>query len=354
MQTTKSGPAGNLIIAHKPGFIEKLWRWFGFTHRPSIKLYMGYGHAEQLVIYGHALAFAPLPQKKYSKFFLVNLVALFRMFILRTIKGSVIRLHWENKEVVTKSDTDGFIRLSWQSETPPAYGWHEITAEMLNSEGEIIAEACAPVMIPHSTQYAFISDIDDTFLISHSSNLRKRLSLLFTHNARTRKPFEDVVRHYQLLALAQTSAEQPNPFFYVSSSEWNLYDYIMEFVTVNGLPKGVLLLNTIKHLSDFLSTGQSGHGTKFTRIVRVLEAFPKQKFVLLGDSSQQDPVIYQSIVSHFPGRIHAVYIRDIRRRNSARVRLVLRQLETSGTPCCFFRHSSEAIEHSRMIGLITP
>jgi phosphatidate phosphatase APP1 len=109
----------------------------------------------------------------------------------------------------------------------------------------------------------------------------------------------------------------------------------------------------MKHLSDFLKSGQSGHGTKFTRIVRVLEAFPKQKFVLLGDSSQQDPIIYESIVSYFPGRIHAVYIRDIHRKNSKKVKAMLTKLENSGTACCFFKHSSQAIEHSRRIGLIS-
>lgn len=333
--------------------MEKLWRLFGFTHQPTIKLYLGYGHAQHLVIYGHALSLAPLPRKHFSRFFLINLLALLRMFMVREIKGAVVRLRWQDKEVTAKSDTDGFVRLTWQSDSPPAYGWHEITTEMLNKAGNVIATGCASIVVPHSTQYAFISDIDDTFLISHSSNLRKRLSVLFTRNARTRKPFADVVRHYQLLATAQTTPEQPNPFFYVSSSEWNLYDYIMEFITINKLPKGVLLLNTMKHLSDFLKSGQSGHGTKFTRIVRVLEAFPKQKFVLLGDSSQQDPIIYESIVSYFPGRIHAVYIRDIHRKNSKKVKAMLTKLENSGTACCFFKHSSQAIEHSRRIGLIS-
>ena len=354
MQTTKSGPAGNVIMTPKRGIAEKIWRWLGFTHHSSIKLYFGYGQAEHMVIYGHALSLAPLPRKTFSRFFLVNLIALIRMFIVKPLKNAELRLCWDGKEVRASSESDGFFRLDWQYTKVPEFGWHDVSAEMINKENKVVAKATCSVVLPHSTQYAFISDIDDTFLISHSSNMRKRLSLLFTRNAHTRKPFEGVVKHYQLLAGAHTRPDEPNPFFYVSSSEWNLYDYIIEFITVNKLPKGVLLLNTMKRLRDFLSTGQHGHGTKFARIVRVLEAFPKQRFILLGDSSQMDPAIYQSIVEHFPGRIHAIYIRNIRRRNSETVKEMLRKLEESGIPCCFFTSSSEAIEHSRKIGLIGP
>jgi phosphatidate phosphatase APP1 len=53
----------------------------------------------------------------------------------------------------------------------------------------------------------------------------------------------------------------------------------------------------------------------YERIAQLLNAFPKQKFILLGDSSQQDPYIYTSLIQHFPGRIHAVFIRDIYEKN---------------------------------------
>lgn len=324
----------------------------GFTTRPSIRLYPGFGHAEQIVIYGHALCFSPLPRKRYSDFFLMNLLALIRLFVVKQISGATVQLTWEGETFSTTTDTDGFIKLTWKSRTPLDFGWHVIEVHLLDKQGGIVASATGSVLIPHSTQYGFISDIDDTFLISHSSNLRKRLSVLFTRNARTRKPFEGVVKHYQFLSMAQTRENEPNPFFYVSSSEWNLYEYISEFISINGLPQGVLLLSSLKKLKNLLLSGQNSHGTKFARIVRVLEAFPKQQFILLGDSSQHDPVIYNSIVTHFPGRIKAIYIRDIHRKKSATVQEVLKKLEETGIPCCFFRHSSKAIAHSKKIGLI--
>jgi phosphatidate phosphatase APP1 len=95
--------------------------------------------------------------------------------------------------------------------------------------GNPIATGKAGLVVPYVNQFAFISDIDDTFLISHSGNLRKRLFVLLTENARSRKPFEGVVNHYNLLSLAGALEKTNNAFFYVSSSEWNLYEYIREF-----------------------------------------------------------------------------------------------------------------------------
>ena len=51
-----------------------------------------------------------------------------------------------------------------------------------------------------------------------------------------------MVKHYQALAHAGTVPHEPNPFFYVSSSEWNLYDYIREFAKKNEMPKGIYLV----------------------------------------------------------------------------------------------------------------
>ena len=353
MQTTKTNSTAKLIPVKKASWKKMVWHRIGFSNQPNLTIYPGYGHTEHVVLYGHALCLSPLPRKKYRNFFLINLFALIRLFIVRPISGATVQLHWGNQLIISKTDTDGFIKLNWRSDIPLNFGWHNASVYLVDSKNEIIAAANAGFFVPHSTQFAFISDIDDTFLVSHTSELRKRLAVLFTRNAHTRKPFEGVVKHYRMLAVAQTAADEPNPFFYVSSSEWNLFSYISDFIKINELPNGILLLSTMKNLFHFLTAGGNNHSRKFARIVRLLKDFPKQKFVLLGDSSQQDPYIYESIVHHFPERIHAVYIRDIAKKNSEPVQTVLQKLEASGIPCCFFVHSIEAIAHSKKIGLIS-
>lgn len=329
---------------------QRFMGWLGLTSEITIKVYHGYGYGNQLVIYGHVFKLGPKPRKKYRKSFLRNTWALLRLFMVKPFAGLPLELQWKDECHSSKTDTDGFFKFEWKDQPPLPQGWSEVIVRAKSAEH--IVESKGHVFIPYSTQYGFISDIDDTFLISHSSNLRKRLFVLFTQNARTRKPFEGVVKHYQLLAKSNTTGDAPNPFFYVSSSEWNLYEYILEFTRVNEIPKGIFLLNQLKKFDELLKTGQNHHRTKFTRIARILESYPSQRFVLLGDSSQQDPYIYEAIVSHFPKQIHAVYIRDVYAKNKDKAADVLHKIESKGVPCCFFEHSSDAILHSRKIGLI--
>ena len=336
-----------------PGWRRGLLRWLGLTDETVIKLYHGYGHANHLVLHGHVLALSPLPRKKYGKSVLNNALALLRLFMVQPVPKVKLRTQWQGQVLTAETDKDGFFKFEWQDEPPLEQGWHELTVEMLDAQGGVVLQEKGKLYIPHPTQYGFISDVDDTFLISHSANLRKRLFVLFTQNARSRQPFDGSVRHYQLLMQGNTTHDSPNPFFYVSSSEWNLYDYLQEFRQVNGLPQGVFLLNVMKRFNQLLKTGQNNHQTKFTRIVRIIEGFPKQRFVLLGDSSQHDPYIYEAVVKHFPKQIHAVYIRDVYAKNKQKVQDVLYKIEAAGVPCCFFSHSSEAILHSKKIGLIT-
>jgi phosphatidate phosphatase APP1 len=272
--------------------------------------------------------------------------------MVKPFRDAEVEMEWNGQIIKTKSDQEGFFKFEWKDEPPLEKGWHDVEVKA-SFNGKYFAKSTGSVYIPYETQYGFISDIDDTFLVSHSANFRKRLYVLFTQNARSRKPFEGSAKHYQLLAYGNTTPDQPNPFFYVSSSEWNLYEYLVEFTKSNDIPRGIFLLNQLKQVHELFKTGQNNHQGKFTRIVRILETYPNQRFILLGDSSQQDPYIYEAVVKHFPKQIHAVYIRDVHKKNFDKVKQVLITLETAGVPCCFFEHSSEAILHSRKIGLIS-
>jgi phosphatidate phosphatase APP1 len=337
--------------AVKRSWKEKLLNWFRLTAQPTVKVYHGYGHENKLTLFGHVFRLSPFPRKQYRQSFLRNTLALLRLFLVKPYSNVNVKLEWKGQTFLAKTDTDGFFKFEWDDVAPFEKGWFPVNVAAFQQD-KIIANSIGRIFIPHPTQYVIISDIDDTFLISHSANMRKRLLVLFTQNARTRRPFEGVVRHYQLLAKSNTSDDCPNPFFFVSSSEWNLYEYILEFTAVNRIPKGVFLLSQLKRFAELFKTGQNNHGTKFTRIVRIMQAFPNQRVILLGDSSQQDPYIYESIVKHYPKQVHAVYIRDVFERNYEKVREVLNTIEATGVPCLLFKQSDDAILHSVKIGLI--
>jgi phosphatidate phosphatase APP1 len=333
---------------------QKILHAFRLTDQPVVKVYHGFGNNTTLTVFGHVFHFSPVPRKHYSKNFLTNTFALLRLFMVRPYKRAHLKMQWNHQWIYAQSEKDGFFRFEWTISEPLEPGWHEVTVQLIgrNKEGTPFANGKGTVYVPYSNQYAFISDIDDTFLVSHSSNLRKRLFVLLTENAHSRLPFEDVVKHYQLLSRAGAKHSESNPFFFVSSSEWNLYDYIREFAIKQELPQGVYLLNQLKLFSELWKTGQNNHSTKFMRIVRILEAFPTQKFILLGDDTQEDPTIYASIISHFPHKILAVYLRKVRKITKETVLPAINQMKAAGVICCYFSHSSEAISHSISIGLI--
>lgn len=132
-----------------------------------------------------------------------------------------------------------------------------------------------------------------------------------------------------------------------------MYDFLIDFAKKHQLPEGVFLLSQLKKLKEVLKTGQGKHTAKFMRIVRIVEAFPHQPLILLGDDSQQDPSIYLSLAEHFPGKISCVYLRQTYKKNYINVKQIVEKIEKAGVPCCYFKHSSEAVIHSKKIGLVT-
>ena len=242
-----------------------------------MKVYRSFGTKKQLTIFGHAFRRSALPRKKYRDIDLVNMLAVLRLFLVRPYPQASVRIHVGGQAVQTQTDANGYFRIDLPLNNPLAPGWHSVRAQLVSKTLKpetILAESEGQVLIPHPTQFICISDIDDTFLISHSATITKRLLVLLTENAHSRRPFDGVVAHYQLLAEANSGPEATNPFFYVSSSEWNLYDYILEFSRKNGLPDGVYLLSQLKRLSQVLKTGKGKHHTKFDRIVQIIETYP--------------------------------------------------------------------------------
>lgn len=322
------------------------------TRNAVVKVYHGYGHTGNLVVYGHVLKGKTFIQKRYTRNAVINFINLMRMFFIRPLSHAQVQLQWHDQYFLTTTDVDGFFKFEWKSDTKTAAGWHEVKVNLLTSEGKIQTTGNGKIFVPHPTQYGFISDIDDTVLISHSARTGKKLWSMLTKNPRSRKTFADVVHYYQLLSQAHTQPEILNPFFYVSSSEWNLYEYLNEFFKFNELPKGTFLLNDLKRWYQLFRSGNTKHLGKLDRIARVLEAFPKQQFVLLGDNSQSDPAIYKLITDKYPAQIFAVYIRNISPKKEEITDEILASISNKSIYTLQYIHTSDAIIHSTSIGLI--
>ena len=121
----------------------------------------------------------------------------------------------------------------------------------------------------------------------------------------------------------------------------------------NSLPEGAFLLSQAKRWYELWKTGKTKHEGKLLRILRVLEVFPNQRFVLFGDNSQSDPGIYATLAEKYADRLFAVYIRNIKPLNEKATIEILRSIEEKGVHVFLFNESAEAIAHSKKVGLIT-
>lgn len=318
----------------------------------EIKIYNGYGHSKNLVVYGHVLKRKPRKLNDFSKSGWKHTLSLLKLFFVRPIGHVRLRLYFYNQIVDAESEPDGFFKFKWASDIHLDPGLHDLKIALVEDQGHRYFTR-GKVYVPHSTQYVFVSDIDDTVLISHSATIWRRLRELLAKNAYRRKLFADNVVWYNLLSRSGTQMPHLNPFFYVSSSEWNLYDYLHSIFAHNHLPQGSFLLSHFKWWLDFFKTGKTGHEDKYRRISRLLRVFPKQKFVLIGDNSQRDPIIYSALVADYPDRIIAVYIRNIKYKKAAMTMQLFKSLSYTKVNTCLFTTNREAIEHSISIGLIS-
>lgn len=320
--------------------------------KPILKLYRGYANEQELIVMGHVFKPTTIQEYNFQKKNLKNATSVIKMFQIKTQANADVYLEHNNAKIHTKTLIDGYFKFCVPLDQDTHYGWIDYEVSIVYKNESITTRDS--YIRPHKGNLGIISDIDDTFLVSHTLNPLKKLYVLLFKNVNKRKIYEDVVTHYQALSTAgRENKEEFNAFFYVSSSEWNLYRFITKFTEIHQLPRAVLLLKDIKtSLTDFFLTGRGNHNHKFDKIKHILEFYPNLEYVLLGDDSQHDPFLYEAICKIFPVTVKAVYIRQTGESKKEKVITILKNLETLKVSVCYFKHSSEAIAHSKMIGII--
>jgi phosphatidate phosphatase APP1 len=267
-----------------------------------------------------------------------------------------VRLSYGGDIRIVAADGEGYFRatLTPTEPAPDDRTWHEVRAELLPASAEDSADvAVVPVLVP-SRQAAFgiISDIDDTVVRTDATQLLRMVRTVFLGNARTRLPFPGVAAFYRALQRGP-AGDETNPLFYVSGGPWNLYELLVEFFALQRIPMGPLLLRDWGVTSaDALPTSHVAH--KRAAIRRVLDTYPTLPFVLIGDSGQDDPEIYATVIREHPGRIHAAYIRDVGGNDvrSGAVRTLAAELAADGATLLLAEDTLGAARHAASKGWI--
>ena len=100
--------------------------------------------------------------------------------------------------------------------------------------------------------------------------------------------------------------------------------------------------------------GHSAH--KLTSIRSIMSMYPEQKFILIGDSGQEDPEIYREIVREFPGRIICSYIRNVTPigPRGGILKTIVEEIASAGSEMVIVEDTNAAARHAAAKGFINP
>ena len=255
-------------------------------------------------------------------------------------------------EQAAVADDEGFadLRIALPQPLPDSPAWHEVELELtwppIPKQGPV--RATGRVLVPGNASYAVVSDLDDTVIQSGATRLWTMLKTALLSNVHTRLPFEGVAAFYRAL-VSGPDGQGWNPIFYVSAGPWNLADLIEDFMDLHGIPRGPLFL---RNWSPRTVKG-GGRRHKLEIIDALMETYPDLPFVLIGDSGEHDPEIYLEVVKAHPGRVLAIYIRDV--TSGARkeaVDAIAAELVEHGVDLVHDDDTEAAALHARANGLI--
>ena len=341
----------------------------GYLRPLHLDAYRSYGTAAKFYIKGRLLADRGLTTQTATDTRWQNFRSMVRRFNSREVAGAdlVAELPDGSQHLVT-TDDEGYFTLIIEPEAlpaPVAYLWYPVPVRVTRLPRAFrpplaVVQGAAKVLVPPPTaEFGVISDIDDTVFETSATNVLKMLGRTLLSNAHSKLPFVGVAEFYRRLQRGRTG-QPDNPFFYVSSSPWNLYDVLDEFLGIHNMPPGPLLLRDlgISRPKTPPPAGVTGSAAihfahKLHEIDDVLNTYPALPFVLLGDSGQEDARIYREVVRRHPGRIHAIYIRDV--QVPARALLVgpvTEELKAEGVPMLLVPDYATAAAHAASLGLI--
>lgn len=330
----------------------------GRTEPLLIVPYRGFGMPGRVWIKGRVLEDKGFREAEERDTTWQNLVAAYKRFETDEVPGVRVRVRMLDDEQVVVTDPEGYFEVTLHpTEALTADKlWHEVDLELVEEaklQGRPV-RATGEVIVPDPAKADFgvISDVDDTILKTGATSLLRMARITFLNNARTRLPFKGVAALYQALQQG-ASGEGQQPLFFVSSSPWNLYDLLVDFCDVHDIPRGPFMLRDLGiDREKFIKS--SHHSHKLEQIERILRFYPDLKFILIGDSGQEDPEIYREVIEDFPERILAVYIRDVSEdvRDEA-VRALIAEVEEKDIPMALVADSTAAAEHAAARGFIS-
>lgn len=366
-QTTHSKDIAIMLsdsIAAVEDVVDNRWRRlkqrFGWDGQPKIQPYTGYANEDYAWFHGRVLTNPPTTDPADDDSWWDNLLQTYTRLESDEVPGVDVEIEFAGSKHVVTTDEEGYFHLEAAFHPSSRNGplWKTVAMRIVGGASDSAdgSHTLSQLLMPRPTaEFGVISDIDDTILQTGVLNLLTMARLTFFQNARTRKPLAGVSALYQSLQVGMDQASpRQNPIFYVSSSPWNLYDLLEDFLDLNDIPHGPMLLQDLGFNRETAFSG--GHDHKLEKTLRIMAAYPELPFVLFGDSGQEDARLYAEAVEQRPDQVKAVFIRDVDPDETSQrdlcVSEAVRRAAAHGVPMTLIIDSVDAAEKAIDLGLM--
>lgn len=159
-----------------------------------------------------------------------------------------------------------------------------------------------------NTLYAktlIVSDVDDTVKVTDVLNKANAVyNALFS-----KAEFSGMSALYRELNSSESL------FYYVSGSPTFLENKITTFLEFNKFPQKENLV-----LKKGMNT--STYDYKLAAITKIINIENPDKVILIGDDTEYDPEVYETVSKNFPGKVESIYIRAIRDRELPKLEIM--------------------------------
>jgi phosphatidate phosphatase APP1 len=263
------------------------------------------------------------------------------------VRGEAVTVEVAGRSVEVVSAREGYVETDL--DLPGlAPGWHDVrwTVARTSTAGRLL-------VVDPQASLGLVSDIDDTVIHTGLTRAYEAVRNTLLVPDEDRLPIPGAAELYRALVAGDAGRA---PVFYVSTGAWNLHEPMEQFLARNGFPAGPLVMTDWGPGVGWLFR-EGSVAFKSRVVIDLVDEHPHLRWVLVGDSGQHDPEAYASVVRARPGRVAAVYIREVLPESvtrAAHVRRLADELAQLGVPMLLIRESAEAQAHAAGLGLLVP
>jgi len=151
-----------------------------------------------------------------------------------------------------------------------------------------------------------VTDMDDTIKETRVLDRKEMLKNTFV------RPFAAVEGMPALYRSWKEALGGRIQFHVVSAGPWQFNEPLRGFTEGAGFPAFTWHMRSVDiNAANLKELKPDPYTFKVQQIEALMRRFPKRHFVCVGDSGEKDPEVYSKILSEFPERVDAVFIRDV-------------------------------------------